>query len=174
MPCTQFPGHVVVHMPSCSLSCFMSRVSCLVIRARELSLGVGSLGGAREPSHPSPYWTKGGVEVDAMSVIEPKFKGNLSPTSRMHSSGRFVNIAAAEVYKGWLHMSHRPAPVHVPFSVDTVVGRRFFFCLFFMLQISSCVCTMSSLQANLQAVVTICNCPLPSKLPGRSRRLCTP
>ena len=29
-PCKQFPSHVVVHMPSCPLFCFVSRVSCLV------------------------------------------------------------------------------------------------------------------------------------------------
>ena len=46
------------------ISCFVSRVLCLVIRgAREPSLGVHSLargGGGREPSCAAAYWTRGG------------------------------------------------------------------------------------------------------------------
>ena len=61
----QFPGQFVVHMPSCSLSCFVSRVPCLVIGGmREPSIGVGSLRGAREPSRAAAYWTTGrGVPI---------------------------------------------------------------------------------------------------------------
>ena len=60
-PCRQLPVHFVVHMPSCSLSCFMSRISCLVIGAlREPLVGVGSIGGVRELSRAAAYWTIGG------------------------------------------------------------------------------------------------------------------
>ena len=53
-PCRQFPGHFVVHMPSCSLSCFVPCIPCLVIRGtREPSLGVGSLG-VRGNRHTQP------------------------------------------------------------------------------------------------------------------------
>ena len=59
-PCRQFPAHFVVHMPLCSLSSFVLRVLCLVSGgARGLSLGVASLGGAREPSRAAAYWTRG-------------------------------------------------------------------------------------------------------------------
>ena len=61
------PGHFMVHMPSCSLSCVVSRAPCLVIGGggglREPSIGVGSLGGVRDPSHAATYWTRGGVAV---------------------------------------------------------------------------------------------------------------
>ena len=34
-PCRQFPGHFVLHMPWCSLSCVVLRISCLVIGGAE-------------------------------------------------------------------------------------------------------------------------------------------
>ena len=56
-PCRQFPGHFVVHMPSCSLSCFVSRIFCLV------------MGGMRDPQ---PLTGQGGGGVAAFQVVWKK------------------------------------------------------------------------------------------------------
>ena len=71
-PYTRWPGHFVVHMPLCSLSSFVLRVFCLVIGgAREPSLGVGSLGVAREPSAAAACRTRGAEEVG--KSVEERF-----------------------------------------------------------------------------------------------------
>ena len=87
-PCRQFPGHFVVHMPWCSLSCFVSRISCLVIQGlREPSHGIGSLRGVRELSRALTYPLTGqgggGVHRNAPNGIltQPLWRNPRAPSA---------------------------------------------------------------------------------------------